>query len=814
MKFKIEKEVFNRFPDLIVAIPVIMGFDNTKGEIESLSFLRKEEKSLQQKFKLEDFYNDTRVSSYLDIFRKFGADPDKRMPAHVALSKRVMEGGNLPDINPIVNFYNALSIKYMTPFGGEDLDTLYGNFVLQFARGNEKWIGIGATKPKTMFKGDLIWKDDLDVSTPSLNWRQCDRTKLTPSSKNGYFIMDGFSDVNRENIEKAANEFVKITTNLFGGKAKIYLLDINNPEIEIPFKSKKLENLKVKKIIKNEKQKVKKEYIGIQKEIANKLFEITGVEEIIIDFPRSEQFGDYTTNIAWRYSKIIGSRPQEAAENIKNRFMSKYIDKVDVAKDGFINFWLKKDILIDNLTQISKQKDDFGKNDVLKGKKIMFEYAHPNTHKAFHIGHLRNITTGETLSRLHEAIGANVIRANYQGDIGLHIAKAVYGIEISGFTDPKDIKKRAEYLGKVYAKGATAYEENEKAKERVGEINLKIYDKSDPKINKLYEETRKWSLDYFGEIYKRVYTKFDRLYFESECAESGKKTALEALKKGILEESDGAIIFRGSKHGLHDRVFISGKGVPTYEGKDLGLAKLQFKEFDPDLLIHTVGPEQAEYFKVIFKALEFILPETKGREAHVPYGWVKLKEGKMSSRTGNVILGEDILDQAKEKILESYKIDRETAEKVAVGAVKYSFLKTGLAHEIAFDLNESISLEGNSGPYIQYTYARTQSVLQKATYKVRNLTDLQVPNLQSEENEILRKLSQFSEVIIDAAKSYSPNLVCNYLYDLASKFNTFYQKHKIIGNENEAFRVFLTSGVGQVLKNGLKLLGIESPERM
>lgn len=522
----------------------------------------------------------------------------------------------------------------------------------------------------------------------------------------------------------------------------------------------------------------------------------------------------------------IKRNPRELAEEyvtkLQNDQSSKSLfEKIEVAGPGFINFYLKKDILIDNLIQISKQKDNFGKSlpaqagDLLKGKKIMFEYAHPNTHKAFHIGHLRNITTGETLSRLHEAIGAGVIRTNYQGDVGLHIAKAIYGIKLNGFEDPKDVKKRAEYLGKVYAVGATKFEESDEAKEIVGEINKKIYDKSDVEINKLYETTRKWSLDYFESIYKRVYTKFDRLYFESETAERGKEIAEEAVKKGVLVVSNGAIIFEGSKYGLHDRVFVSGKGVPTYEAKDFGLVELQLKEFDPDKIIHVLGPEQLGYTSVIFKAQELVIPESKGRQLHLPYGWVKLKEGKMSSRTGNVVLGEDILNQAKQKILASYRVDEETAEKIAVGAVKYSFLKTSLAQEISFDINESISLEGNSGPYLQYAYARIQSVLKK--FKSQNLKVKIVSQklkLNTNEEQILRKLAQFPEVIVTAAKSYSPNLLCNYLYDLASKFNSFYNAHKIIGSENEAFRVLLTSSVGQILKNGLNLLGIEAPERM
>lgn len=541
-----------------------------------------------------------------------------------------------------------------------------------------------------------------------------------------------------------------------------------------------------------------------------KIEKILGFEIETIENP---EFGDYSSNVAMSQKSPHEFAQKEVEKLRVNKELGEYVDKIEVAGPGFINFWLKKDILLSNLIQIDSEKEKYGINDQFKGQKIMFEYAHPNTHKAFHIGHLRNITTGEALSRIFEANGASVVRANYQGDVGLHIAKAIWGINKLGFIDPGNVKARAEFLGKAYSTGATIYEEDEIAKEEIYEINGKIYDKSDESINTIYKETRTWSLDYFDQIYKRVYTKFDRLYFESEVYESGKEIALDALKKGILKESEGAVVFPGSEYGLHDRVFISGKGVPTYEAKDLGLAKLQFSEYNPDKIIHTVGPEQSAYFQVIFKALEFIEPETKGREIHIPYGWVRLRQGKMSSRTGNVVLGEQILNDAKEAIKKSYSTETDTAEMIAVGAVKYSFLKTGLNQEIAFDLTESISLEGNSGPYLQYTVARTNSVVLKAKDGGNIKADTK-NDLNSEELMILRSLVRFPEVIETAAKSYSLNLLCNYLYDLAQKYNGFYNKHKIIGSNNEELRLKLTSAVGQVLKNGLKLLGIQTPERM
>lgn len=550
----------------------------------------------------------------------------------------------------------------------------------------------------------------------------------------------------------------------------------------------------------------------------------TPAEKVGLELTDNPSFGDYSTNVALILAKEKGIKPRDLAEEFagklrENDNLKSVIEKIEVAGPGFINFWLKNDVLFDNLMQIASEKEKYGTSDWGKGNKYMFEFAHPNTHKAFHIGHLRNITTGESLSRFYEAVGYEVIRVNYQGDVGLHIAKTLYGIEKIGFTDPKDTKARAEYLGKAYAAGSKAYEEDEGAKKEIHEINGKIYKGSDPEVNKLYKETRSWSLEYFAEIYKRVGTKFDRLYFESEVAESGKEISVRALKDGILERSKGAVIFPGSKYGLHDRVFITGEDVPTYEGKELGLGKLQFDEYTPDMIVHCVGPEQAGYFQVLFKALEMIFPETKGKELHVPYGWVKLKNGKMSSRTGQVVLGEWLLDEAKKKLLEIHKMKDGVAEQVAVGAVKYSFLKTGLTQELAFDLNESISIEGNSGPYLQYTAARANSVLCKAEFPISNFqfpNKLKIKNLKLkvEEESVLRSLSRFSEVISMSAKMYSPNLLCNFLYDLAQKFNGFYNKDKIIGSDNEDFRLALTFGVGQVLKNGLNLLGIQAPERM
>lgn len=547
--------------------------------------------------------------------------------------------------------------------------------------------------------------------------------------------------------------------------------------------------------------------------------------------------GDYTTNIPLQLAKHLKKKPLEIAEDLVEKITKqakpqilKSFAKIEVAAPGFINFHLSPVAFSSTLESVLIKKDAYGKSQNKKGQKIMVEFAHPNTHKAFHIGHLRNITTGESIVRLLESQGAHVIRANYQGDVGMHIAKCLYGIQhetpsfdLNKFQTHwhnKPIHEKVEFLGKAYAAGSKAFEESDEVKKAVGTINKQIYAK-DQAIYKLYQETRQWSLDYFASIYKRVDSHFDRFYFESETYEIGKKNVLAGLQKGVFVESDGAIIFPGKKYGLHNRVFITGEGNATYEGKEVGLGPLQFREYHPDLIIHVVGPEQAGYFKVVFAALAQLFPDTKDKEFHLIYGWVKLKQGKMSSRLGNVVLGETLIDAAKKEIkglLDTQKYTQEEieeiTEKTAVAAVKYSFLKVSTLSEIAFDLEEATNINGDSGPYLQYTYARAQSVLRKAnTVKEKN-EKVDIINCNPEEKNILRLLNRFPDIITHATELYSPNTLCMYLYDLSSAYNTFYNQHPILNNPHSALRLQLTTATAQVIENGLYLLGIPLLQRM
>src|SRR3989338_7849150 len=489
---------------------------------------------------------------------------------------------------------------------------------------------------------------------------------------------------------------------------------------------------------------VKAEIISI---LRQSLAEFTKEEiNFLVEEPENENFGDYFSNAALAFwankeSRIKNQKwksPLELAQKIVNSIIhdSKFMihfDRVEAVKPGFINFYLSQEYLIAQLSLVSGKtllRYVHETERSFAGRRIMVEFTDPNPFKEFHIGHLYSNTVGESVSRLLEAMGANVKRANYQGDVGMHVAKAIYGIFhlchaefisasqilenniLKQFQDDT-LNKRIKFLGEAYAFGAKVYEEDEKAKREIEQLNKKIYDK-DPDLMPLYEKGRQWSLEYFETIYKRLGTKFDFYYFESEVGVDGFKLVKEYLKKGVFTESQNAVIFPGEKYKLHNRVFINSLGLPTYEAKELGLALRKYRDFNYDTSIVITGNEIIGYFKVLLAALNKINPDLASKTKHLPHCMVRLPTGKMSSRSGNIITGEWLLDETKRLLKEKFSdMDEETLEKVAVGSVKYALLKSSIGHDVEFDFEESINLQGNSGPYIQYAYARTQSVLNK-----------------------------------------------------------------------------------------------------
>lgn len=554
--------------------------------------------------------------------------------------------------------------------------------------------------------------------------------------------------------------------------------------------------------------------------------------EIDLQPPTNFSFGDYSTSIALKLTKALKKTPLEIAEEVKNNFSKiDFIEKIDIVKPGFINFWISKLQLINKLKHFSK--NEFHIPQIKKDKKIIVEYTDPNILKEFHIGHLYSNVVGESLAKIFESLGATVRRANYQGDVGMHIAKAIWGIKQKinkekitlDNIEKKDLSEKAKFMGESYTLGVQEFEKNKIAKEEIIELNKKIYHQSDSKINDLYNRAKNWSLDYFEHIYQRLGTNFDDYYFESEAGKVGLDLVKKYLKKGIFEKSQGAIVFNGEKYGLHTRVFINSLGLPTYEAKDLGLAITKYKKFPYDLSVIVVGTEVKEYFKVVLKALEQINPLLRKKTVNIFTGMVNLTEGKMSSRLGNIVTFESLIDKVSKKAWQKIqKTNKQSkvlpnqksliSEKIGMAAIKYFLLKNSLGTNFKFDINESVNLDGNSGPYLLYTYVRCQSVLKKEQFN--NITIKKYNNFEKDELNLIRKIYQFPEIVLKSAEQFSPNFIATYLYELASQFNLFYQKNPILKAEKEIkeLRLLITKATANTIKKGLKLLGIKTVEQM
>ena len=542
-------------------------------------------------------------------------------------------------------------------------------------------------------------------------------------------------------------------------------------------------------------------------------------DDIHLEHPADLVNGDYSTNIAMSLAKQTGRNTKDLAREIVNKILEKKIkeiEKVEIAGGGFINFYLSREFFTQNIKEILKSGEKWGSGNFLKNQKTIIEYTDPNPFKEFHIGHLMSNTIGESISRIIEFSGAEVKRANYQGDVGLHVAKAIWALQRSQHRGSTSVLTRSEVLGNAYAEGVLAYERDEKAKKEIKEINKKIYDKSDDKINLLYENGRKISLERFEEIYKKLETKFDYYFFESETGPLGKELAEKNTGK-VFEKSDGAIIFRGKKVGLHTRVFVNSEGLPTYEAKDLALAKIKSERYDYEKSIVITASEQKEYYKVILEAMKQIYPELAKKTKHISHGMLRLPSGKMSSRSGVVITGESLINEVKTRILDKMKnsalADKESvAEQIAVGAIKYSILKQSAGKDIVFDFEKSLSFEGDSGPYLQYASARASSVLERAR---RQDIKSDIKKATTDTIELEKLLYRFPEIVKRASDEFEPHYITTYSTELAGAFNSFYAMEKIVEESEKApYKIALTEAFKITIKNGLWLLGIKAPENM
>ncbi|OGC88024.1 arginine--tRNA ligase [Candidatus Adlerbacteria bacterium RIFOXYC1_FULL_48_26] len=537
---------------------------------------------------------------------------------------------------------------------------------------------------------------------------------------------------------------------------------------------------------------------SIEKAIQAALAEL-GAEDVsfVVERPSDMSHGDYATNAALVAAKSLKANPREIAQSLTEKLPTiEGVKNIEVAGAGFINFSLSPEVLTDIVGEATEE--GWGKNSLYLGQHVLVEYTDPNPFKEFHIGHLMSNAIGESIARLFEAGGADVKRANYQGDVGVHVAKAIWAKR----------QKPEMSWGEAYVYGSAEYETN---KEEIDELNKTIYEKSDVEVNKLYEQGRNQSLDHFEGIYKTLGTKFDYYFFESETGVLG----LDLVDKHpeVFERSDGATIFRGENVGLHTRVFINSKGLPTYEAKELGLVVAKKKQGQFDLSLTVTANETRDFFRVVRAAAEKIFPDLEDKMLTRFHGFLKLTTGKMSSRLGNVITGESLIRDLTE--------EARGREDVAVGAIKFMVLRQNTGKDIIFDPEKSLSLEGDSGPYVQYALVRTRSLLREAKKAVIadrvNSEAVRQPGGASEltRSALTRLLVHFPDVVARASMELEPHHVATYLTELASSFNSWYASERlIVDGEVSSDALALVRAVEHTLDRGLNILGIPAPQEM
>jgi arginyl-tRNA synthetase len=555
---------------------------------------------------------------------------------------------------------------------------------------------------------------------------------------------------------------------------------------------------------------IKKEVVSLKKEEIEKFIEI----------PPSHEMGDYAFPCFFLAGRLKAS-PQTIAIKIRENIQNYPKDFEDIQTSGpYINFFLdRKTMALNLIKEIKSIGEKYGKSNSTN-QNTMVEFPSPNTNKPLHLGHLRNMTIGESVSRMLEFSGDKVIRANLNNDRGIHICKSMAAYEFygKGKTPKTENKKSDHFVGDFYVMFNKNEKTNEKMEKESHDLLLK-WENGDKEVVKLWTMMNKWALDGFKQTYSRFGIKHDVEFFESEIYKSGKEIVEKGLKDKILvKKEDGAIVADLSKEGLGEKVLLRADGTSIYMTQDLYLAKLKYDQYKLNKSIYVVGNEQDYHFQVLFTILKKLGFNFSGLH-HLSYGMVNLPEGRMKSREGTVVDADDLIDevqtlvkkelQSRDKM--SSKLLQERSLKIALAAIKYILLRVDTKKDMIFNPKESIDFEGDTGPYILYSYARACSILKKLKKPAKPLP---LEEMEDKEIVLVKKLSEFKDILAKSLKELNPSLMANYTYQLSQIFNEFYHECPVINSPKEAFRIDLVVAFKQILKTSLYLLGIEPLEKM
>lgn len=516
------------------------------------------------------------------------------------------------------------------------------------------------------------------------------------------------------------------------------------------------------------------------------------------------QFGDYATNVALQLAGSLGKSPREVAEQLVAKLGDdEDFSEVTIAGPGFINLKLSNQALL----RLTHKKPLAKKS----GQTVVIETNNPNPFKAMHIGHAFNAVLGDTIANLLAVDGAKVHRVSYHGDVGLHVGKSMYSLlryvdgDITKLESvPKD--ERNAFMSKMYIEGSKAYKEDGAAKAEIDTLAKQSFAPESDIYTQVYDMCKEWSFEQIDKIVARLGNiPVEKRFLESDADMRGVPIVKEHVPD-VFQESDGALVFKGSEYGSFDNAFVASNGNGLYGARDLGLMVLKNEHFHAKKSYVVTGDEQRAYFKGVVAAAELCMPELKGVTVNIPTGLVKLTTGKMSSRDGDIVEIGWLFDQFKDAI--EARNGKPTDEIIA-GALRYQFLKVKIGSDVIFDVNDAVSLTGSTGSYLQYAHARACSILEKIDGTVESPKEV-----SDEDRALVRKLGEYHEVVERAMLLLEPHHICTYLFELAQEFNRYYEKNQVIGSDHERHRVGLVALYVDVLKAGLSILGIVAPEKM
>jgi len=559
-----------------------------------------------------------------------------------------------------------------------------------------------------------------------------------------------------------------------------------------------------------------------KKEIVKLINQILGKELVQVSFltyPQQVEHGDLCLPCFMLAKELVKS-PADIAQEIVAKIKKNKTVSGASAIGPYVNFFLDKKSLAEKvLSEIGKKQKKFGKNKIGKNKRVMIEYSNVNTHKEYHVGHLRNLCYGDSVNRILAVNGYKVIPVSYINDFGIHVAKTLWAY-LEYYKNEKLPENKGLFLGQVYVRASQELEHNALAKGLVNFMMQKIEARKGSDY-KLWKTTRKWSIEHFSHIYQELDIRFDKVFYESEYIDRGREMIPELIKKGILKESQGAVIADFESEGNGVLVVLRSDGTATYPVADIPLAQMKFEKFKLDSSIYVVDNRQKLYFKQLFSILKKM--GFKQKMVHLEYDFVKLPSGMMSSRSGNVItyevLKKMLLDYAASEIKKRHsdwgdeKI-KPVAEVIVVGAIKFEMLKISFDQVITFDIEKALDFTGYTCAYLQYTYARIKSILRNSGSLNFEVKDIKFEN--NKEAQLILKLAKYPEVIVLAGEKYNPVEISKYLFELAQLFNDYYHSVNILKSEKEIkkSRLALIEKVSLVLQNGLDLLGIKTVEEM